>query len=163
MHCAHILYLLMGKCILHIQPFMYTIIHTQTTSVGTDLILWAWTFSINITSPEFNRRTIFFVTLTPATHRQTHKKEPQSTSFFEVLAHFCLCPPPPLCCYINWITAHRLPVFSQQYQPLDSCQPLHIFQTVFMCGIYSADTGRRWLYILFAAGGFHGGTDEIFW
>lgn len=37
-HHAHILYLPTGKCILHIQPFMYTIIHTQTTSVGTDLI-----------------------------------------------------------------------------------------------------------------------------
>lgn len=58
-HCAHILYLPTGKCILHIQPFMYTIIHTQTTSVGTDLICWAWTVSINITSPKFNLRHFF--------------------------------------------------------------------------------------------------------
>lgn len=56
MQCEH---LPTGKCILHIQPFMYTIIHTQTTSVGTDLICWTWTVSINLTSLKINQGHFF--------------------------------------------------------------------------------------------------------
>lgn len=73
-HCAHILHLPAGKCILHIQPFMYTIIHTQTTSVGTDLICWAWTVSINITSPKFNRRHFLFFFKPPSSSYHTKDK-----------------------------------------------------------------------------------------
>lgn len=91
MHCAHILYLPTGKCLLHIQPFMYTIIYTQTTSVYTDLICWTWTFSINITSLKFNQG--HFLTSRPLLPTNA-QKEPQftPTSHLKILANFFVCP-----------------------------------------------------------------------
>lgn len=130
MHCAHILYLPTGKCILHIQPSMYTIIHTQTTSVGTDLICWTWTVSINITSLKFNQGHFLTSLLLP---QKRTKRSPDSRTHppSQDLSSFSILPSTVFSTgYVkktktDTVALHILP--SGVFRSLNPCQPVLIF------------------------------------
>lgn len=111
--------------IAYIQPFMYTIIHTQTTSVGTDLICWTWTVSINITSLKLHHGYFLTSLLLPPTNAQ---KEPDftPTRHLKILAHFLLLSFTHKLTYATSMSADFSLAVSWN-QPFNSCQPVCIF------------------------------------